>query len=582
MSTEPILIETEDLHHAYPGADGIEALRGVDLKIQAGEWVAIVGANGSGKTTLARHLNALLLPTGGSVRVAGMDTKARAFWPEIRSRVGMVFQRPEDQIVATTIEDDVAFGPQNLGLSGDDIKMRVRQALETVDMWQHRRRPPHFLSAGQQQRVAIAGALAMRPQCLVMDEATAMLDPSGRQAISHLVSSLHDQGIAIISITHRMREASVAQRIIALSNGLVAFDGTPRSLFSDPQLVESLGLSLPPVVALGAELARHWPGFPTGLMTADELVGALKSMSYSQHDEERTLPASRSDTEPYKNGATTLATVTDLSHTYMAGTPFSTRSLDGVSLTVSAGEVVVLLGPTGSGKSTLMQLIAGLLQSEAGNVSVDTDQMPSNGYRTVGMLFQRSEEQLFETFVGDDVAYGPRQLGLSQEDVRERVRWAMETANLSFEGFKDRFTQGLSGGEQRKVALAGVLALKPRLLLLDEPTAGLDPHTRTELLDTLRRLNKEEGVTLVIATHALEDVIGLADRAIVLDGGRMAIRGSLRQVFTNAIQLCEHGLELPEITDCMHRLAAAGYNVPVNVLTVGEAIQAVSSLFGRA
>jgi len=588
MATAKPLIEIHDLSHTYKGngAESIDALQGINLTFRPGEFVAIVGANGSGKTTLARHLNALLLPTRGQVLIDGTDTRDRASWPATRSQVAMVFQRPEDQIVATTVEDDVAFGPENLGLPTSEIQSRVRWALDTVGMWNLRHRPPHLLSAGQQQRVAIAGALAMRPRSLVLDEATAMLDPVGRRELLALLHELHREGLTILLITHWMREATLAGRVVVLDAGRVAFDGSPRRLFTDLDRLVSLGLEPPSVVTLAAELARHWPDFPPDLLTLDELAAAL----LPRLPRNGVTPAGRPALVPTRDASSTgdappAVTVHNLRYTYLAGTPLATAALDGVSLQVHAGEAVALLGPTGSGKSTLLQHIAGLLQPQTGQVLVNGQDVNASrknhrdpaavGRRPVGMLFQQPEQQLFETYVGDDVAFGPRRLGLDHAAVRERVRGAMETAGLPFDTYKDRFTQSLSGGEKRKAALAGVLALHPQVLLLDEPTAGLDPQSRRGLLATLRHLNQEQGMTLIIATHTMEDVVALANRALILDHGGPVTQGTPRQLFREPDLLVAHGLGVPEVTALMHRLRAAGAELPADVLTVTEAVTAI-------
>jgi energy-coupling factor transporter ATPase len=239
------LIVCEDVEFSYPpaagsappartpaaGADavppGARVLRGISLAIQPGEYVAIVGPNGSGKSTLARHFNGLLRPTAGRVRVAGRDTRDPANTRAIRAAVGMVFQHPESQMVATIVEEDVAFGPENLGVPHDELRVRVREALDMVGMWAERERPPHLLSAGQKQRVAIAAVLAMRPACLVLDEATSMLDPEGRDAVAGIIAELRRRGTAVIAITHLMNEAARAERIIALAGGAVLLDGPP-------------------------------------------------------------------------------------------------------------------------------------------------------------------------------------------------------------------------------------------------------------------------------------------------------------------------------------------------------------------
>ncbi|MGD8968671.1 MAG: energy-coupling factor transporter ATPase [Anaerolineae bacterium] len=590
MEVAESLIEVENLHHTYGGNGSarVHALRGISLTLRPGEFVALVGANGSGKTTLARHLNALLLPTDGQVRIAGRDTRDRGTWPAIRSQVAMVFQRPEDQIVATTVEDDVAFGPENLGVPAEEIERRVRWALETVQMSEWRHRPPHLLSAGQQQRVAIAGALAMHPRCLVLDEATAMLDPAGREAVLALAHQLHAEGITIVLITHAMDQATQVERVIALNEGRIAFDGPPRRIFSTPELLGRTGLEPPPVAVLAQRLSGRWPGFPGSLLTTEELADALTPRLSGLSTASPSAPPTDSSRRPggaasgpvRSDGEPLLAT-TNLRHTYLAGTPLTTLGLDRVSLEVYAGEVAALLGPTGSGKSTLLQLAAGLLRPEAGEVllagrdvnGADVDHRVLR--EQVGMLFQRPEEQLFETYVGDDVAFGPRQLGLDHGTVRERVRWAMETVGLPFGAYKDRFTQGLSGGERRKAALAGVLALRPRMLLLDEPTAGLDPQTRRTLLATLQRLTDEEGMTMLIATHNMDDVAALAGRVYVLEDGRIALQGTTREVFARADRLGALGLDLPAAVSIMATLRERGLDVPSDILTLEEAEETI-------
>jgi energy-coupling factor transporter ATPase len=269
-------IRIERLAHTYTlgDSDPIPALRGIDLEIDAGEYVAIVGANGSGKTTLARHLNALLLPTSGNVWVNGLNTRDRDATYAIRSQVGMVFQSPPDQLVATVVEEDVAFGPENLGVPEIELAERVRHALCQVGMWPFRYRAPHLLSAGQQQRVAIAGAIAMDPRCLVLDEATAMLDPIGRRDLLRIVGDLNHAGITAISITHDMQEATRARRVVVMHEGQVALDGSPAEIFSCPHL-GTFGLAAPPAVELARRLRQRLPDLPQDILTAEALAQAV-------------------------------------------------------------------------------------------------------------------------------------------------------------------------------------------------------------------------------------------------------------------------------------------------------------------
>lgn len=270
------LILCEDIEFAYAsGPAAPPVLRGISLRIDRGEHVAIVGPNGSGKSTLARHLNALLRPRAGRVLVAGMDTRDPAHVRAIRQTVGMVFQHPESQMVATIVEEDVAFGPENLGVPRSELRGRVRDALETVEMWDARERPPHLLSAGQKQRVAIAAVLAMQPACVVLDEATSMLDPQGRLEVARIVDDLRRRGTAVVSITHLMGEAARADRIVVLVEGAVRLEGQPRDVFGRAELLHQAGLDLPPVAAIALRLRAAVPAFPTDVLTVEDLVAAV-------------------------------------------------------------------------------------------------------------------------------------------------------------------------------------------------------------------------------------------------------------------------------------------------------------------
>lgn len=251
------------------------ALQDITLEIKTSECIALIGANGSGKSTLARHLNALLLPTAGDVWISGLNTRHRENHREIRSRVGMVFQIPADQVVATVVEADVAFGPENLGIPAFEIRERVHDALARVGAWEFRNRPPHMLSPGQLQRVAIAAALAMRPACLVFDEATAMLDPAGRRDVWRIVDDLRKDGLTIVFITHDMEEAARTERVIALHAGRIALDAPSELAFQQAELLESIGLGVPPIAELARRLHRRFPAFPRSVLTLDILASAL-------------------------------------------------------------------------------------------------------------------------------------------------------------------------------------------------------------------------------------------------------------------------------------------------------------------
>lgn len=273
------MIKTQDLAFTYPGTEdqvNTRALRGVDVTIERGSFVVILGHNGSGKSTLAKTFNAVLLPSGGKVYVEGMDTMDESLLLEIRRRVGMVFQNPDNQIVANVVEEDVAFAPENLGVPSAEIRKRVDDALEAVGMTQFVKHAPHLLSGGQKQRIAIAGVLAMKPECIVLDEATAMLDPIGRREVLAAVEKLNrEQGITVVLITHPMNEAEHADRVIVMNDGLVVMDGKPREVFTRKKELEDIGLAVPDTVSLLFSLREAGMDVPVDAITVEECADAI-------------------------------------------------------------------------------------------------------------------------------------------------------------------------------------------------------------------------------------------------------------------------------------------------------------------
>lgn len=273
------MIKTQDLAFTYPGTEdqmNTRALRGVDVTIERGSFVVILGHNGSGKSTLAKTFNAVLLPSGGKVYVEGMDTMDESLLLEIRRRVGMVFQNPDNQIVANVVEEDVAFAPENLGVPSAEIRKRVDDALEAVGMTQFVKHAPHLLSGGQKQRIAIAGVLAMKPECIVLDEATAMLDPVGRREVLAAVEKLNrEQGITVVLITHHMNEAEHADRVIVMNDGLVVMDGKPREVFTRKEELEDIGLAVPDTVSLLFSLREAGMDVPVDAITVEECADVI-------------------------------------------------------------------------------------------------------------------------------------------------------------------------------------------------------------------------------------------------------------------------------------------------------------------
>lgn len=507
-------IELRGVRVSYPNAPS-EAIGGIDLEIPAGQYVCILGGNGSGKSTLLQLINALTLPSDGEVRVFGMDTSDRGAALAIRSRCASVFQHPEDQMVTSIVADDVAFGPENLCVPQPEIASRVDASLEAVDMLDRSQSDPADLSGGQTQRVAIAGALAMEPEILLLDEPCAMLDTQGRSDIRAVVDALRTRGITIVHVTHFMDDALDADRVLVLERGRIAFDGTAAEVFSDVGLVRALGLEAPrkpeEILRVAADrTVSRAPGNPR--VTFDRV-----SFSYAAARNPRRRRGLFGGRNRGKDAVAAPLALEELSFQAFPGT------------------LTALVGQTGSGKSTTAELACALKLPLSGAIricGVDTADLDRRAdiRRHVGYVSQLPERQLFAETVFDDVAFGPRNMRMPEDEVRSRVCEALSSVNLApTDELLARSPFSLSGGQQRGVALAGVLAMRQDVLVLDEPMAGLDPEGRRHVRDLLRAL-KRAGTTLIMVTHDMEDVAELADRVIVLERGRALMSGSPAEV----------------------------------------------------
>ena len=581
MSPAPILqIENVSFSHPVQGGTPVPALRGVSLALREGEFTALLGANGSGKSTLLRLMNALLLPQEGSVRVNGLDTRDAKNLKAIRSTVGMVFQSPEEQIIATSVEEDIAFGPENLGLPTAEIRARVEEALLITGLEAERSRAPHLLSAGQMQRLALAGVLAMQPRLVLFDEPTTMIDPAGRRMLMEQIHALKARGVTVVLITHHMDEASQAGRVIVLRGGRVELDGTPREVFSAPAL-DTFGLELPPAEVFCSALRPLLPQLQPHIYTLDRMLAELRLIRTPRGL--KAAPARRG--EP-PGAAEPIIRVEGLGYTYLADTPMAHRALENVSLQVGAGEAHGLIGATGSGKSTLLQHLNGLIKPQQGTVRVGdfnlNDPVVSvrELCRLAGLIFQNPEVQFFEQYVGDEIAYGAKQLKL-EGSLRERVREAMGAVGLDFDSYKDRFTWTLSGGEKRRVALASILSLDPQILLLDEPTAGLDPLTRRAIIHHLQDLHAR-GKTLVLSSHRMGDIARVTDHTTVMKNGSSILTGTTGSVFSQGETLLQAGLEPPLSAQAAVILRGNGWPLPDGITGQDELISALQVCLGGA
>lgn len=532
-----------------------EILKGVDLTIKKGEFIALLGRNGSGKTTFSKQLNAILRPSEGTVTVDEMGTKDADKLYEIRQRVGMVFQNPDNQMVAASVEEEVAFGPENLGMESDTIVARVKQALEQVRMWKRRKTAPNHLSGGQKQRIAIAGILAMHPDYIVLDEPTAMLDPKGRKEVMEALQRLNqEQEMTVILITHDMEEAALASRVILLADGQMRFDGRPEKFFGADALLAEMGMEAP--------LSYR----------VQQAMGSAANLQSGAGEKRDKCKIDALDTfEKDKD----LLSLQHVSYIYSLGTAYEKVALDDVNLSLGKGEIVGLAGHTGSGKSTMIQLLNGLLKPTSGTVTFEGKDIHAKGYSgnylrsKVGMVFQYPEHQMICDTVWEDVAFGPGKQGLTGEACETRVEEALRFVDLPEKYYQASPLQ-LSGGQKRRVAIAGVLAMHPEYIILDEPAAGLDAAGKREIFDRIRRMSREQGIGVLLVSHSMEDLAEYADRIIVLDDGKKILDDRPAQVFAKRETLADCGLDVPETVKLADKLRANGYQIPQNVIREKE------------
>lgn len=572
-----------------------EILKGVDLTIKKGEFIALLGRNGSGKTTFSKQLNAILRPSEGTVTVDEMGTKDADKLYEIRQRVGMVFQNPDNQMVAASVEEEVAFGPENLGMESDTIVARVKQALEQVRMWKRRKTAPNHLSGGQKQRIAIAGILAMHPDYIVLDEPTAMLDPKGRKEVMEALQRLNqEQEMTVILITHDMEEAALASRVILLADGQVRFDGTPEDFFGEDALLAEMGMEAPLSYRVRKLIDSDVFEKKIGDARVEEAT-IDKREKVAEYDKTgREWEASSELVDKKKNKKAEaetdeknqdLLSLQHVSYIYSPGTAYEKVALDDVNLSLGKGEIVGLVGHTGSGKSTMIQLLNGLLKPTSGTVTFEGKDIHAKGYSgnylrsKVGMVFQYPEHQMICDTVWEDVAFGPSKQGLTGEACETRVEEALRFVDLPEKYYQASPLQ-LSGGQKRRVAIAGVLAMHPEYIILDEPAAGLDVAGKREIFDRIRRMRREQGIGVLLVSHSMEDLAEYADRIIVLDDGKKILDDRPVEVFAERETLETCGLDVPEAVKFADRLRAEGYAIPQTVIREEELLETLRACVG--
>lgn len=582
------MIKTDNLIFEYEKRDEEgnvigthRAIDEVNLDIESGQFIAILGHNGSGKSTLAKHMNAILVPSGGTMWVDGKDTKEEENLWDVRQTAGMVFQNPDNQIIGTVVEEDVGFGPENLGVPTEEIWQRVEKSLSAVGMIEYRHHSPNKLSGGQKQRVAIAGVVAMCPKCIVLDEPTAMLDPNGRKEVLRTVEELRKrEHVTVILITHYMEEVIGADRVIVMDQGHVVMDGTTREIFSQVELLKKYRLDVPQVTMLAHGLKQRGLDIKEGILTTNELIEALEKVGDWRQNQKKTYVGHAETVVKKEKKENPILKLEHIEYVYSSGTAYEKRALKDINLDIYEGEFVGVIGHTGSGKSTMIQHLNGLMKATSGALYYNGENIYDEKYNlrqlrnNVGLVFQYPEHQLFEIDVLTDVCFGPKNQGLTEEECKKRAIEALELVGLS-EKYYDTSPFDLSGGQKRRVAIAGVLAMRPKVLVLDEPTAGLDPKGRDEILDQIAYLQKERNLTVILVSHSMEDIAKYVDRIVVMNKGRKMYDGEPKEVFAHYKELEKVGLAAPQVTYIMHALYEKGMHVNTEVTTIEEAVDEI-------
>ena len=570
------------------------ALHNVDFSVSEGEFVAVLGHNGSGKSTLARLTNGLLSPTSGEISIFDLSAANSKNLFAIRSQVGIVFQNPDNQMVASIVEDDVAFGPENIGLKREEIGERITFALDAVGMSEYRYSTPSRLSGGQKQRIAIASVLALKPKIMILDESTAMLDPRGRKEVMDVILRLNkEEKITVLLITHFPEEAMLADRAIVMSRGEIVMEGKPQDVLCKQEELEAYNLTLPRPVKICQKLREG------GINVYDTLSPEELADGICKRFEELGVKKSEIGVENTQtDGAGTRGTeenavgdvvAKNLTHVYNPLSPFETYALNGVDLTIEKGAFFGIIGHTGSGKSTFVQYLNALKklktaekkykpkkrkkgepQGEKTVLTVDGFDLTDKhtDFKTlrakVGMVFQYPEYQLFAETVFEDVAFGLKNFSekpLDEEETAFAVKAALETVGLNYEEIKNRSPFELSGGQKRRVAIAGVIVTKPEILVLDEPAAGLDPLGKEEIMQLLHKIHAEWCRTVIIVSHDMDEIAENCTDAAVFFDGKVAMQAAPKQLFATPAPLFEMGLDIPFTAKVCAVLKGKGYSI---------------------
>ena len=556
MSEDPNKIVVKDVSFSYDIDDETEskaprlALDGISISIDKGSYTAILGSNGSGKSTLAKIIDILEVPDSGKVVIFGKDTADDNLFWDIRSHCCCVFQNPDNQIVGTMIEEDVAFGPENLGVPNPELRERVEQALKDVGLFEYRHKETMALSGGQKQKLAIAGALAMRPDILILDEATAMLDPTSRDDFLALVEKMREEkGLTLITITHDMTEALRCDKIIIVDKGKAVMEGTPEEIFMSDDLWQ-YGLKRPVKFNFAFEIAKLTDSKLTkeDLKSNETLTASIIKMLKKPGIK---APESVPEVQTKGDDSDIIMSVKGLSYIYPGS---DKKAIDDINIDIRRGEVLGIVGESGCGKTTLISHMNAIFRPNVGDIIIHTkdgDLSCKNKKDTmkirqnVGLVFQYPEYQLFEETVYKDIAYGLHKMNIDKKEQAVMIRDAATKVGLTEKELNSSPFE-LSGGQKRRVAMAGVLVMRPGILVLDEPASGLDPRGRHEMFKIIKDL-RDSGTTIILVSHNMDEAAVNCDRICLINDGKIRAIGTPAELFVKK-KADELKIQLPRIT----------------------------------
>jgi energy-coupling factor transport system ATP-binding protein len=561
------IINIEDLWYTYPNSTK-PILKGLDLQINSGEFILLTGPSGCGKTTFCRCLNGLIPrfyngELKGNITISGMNTTETSTI-QLAKEVGLIFQNPDNQIFALTVEKDVAFRLENIGISKKEMLEEIKWAMNITNIEHLRSRATHELSGGQKQRLTIASILAMHPKILVMDEPTAFLDPLGAERIFGVLGELNKRlGMTIILIEHRMDLAvKYVDRIILFNEGKIINDGPPSKIFLDEK-TRLLGVGIPRIIELTRLLDNRglkFNEFPTSATKFYKMIFNYLPKKYNNQKEINSQFNKLAGIHYHKP----IIQAIDVFFSYPG-----VKALKGVNLTIHHGDFVAIMGENGAGKTTLVKHFNGLLRPEKGKILLDEknikDSSIANLSRRIGLVFQNPDDQLFEESVEKEIAFALRNFGFNDDIIKNRVNWALNLLDLN--QYKDSSPFNLSGGERKRVALASVLAWDPDILVLDEPTVGQDYGQKEKLRHFLNHLIVQ-GKTVVIITHDVEFAAECKPRIVLMSKGKIIGDGPAHKIMSSTKDLERCNVAQPEITKLFNFLSKHGF--PEDILDVNE------------